>query len=152
MNEDFTGTYYENEHLKFLDAVASFSGSRDDFEKIIDGMSHVSGRARREHVALIKQIFTQNTVLSNQKNSIIPEIDTEMALLLARKSCTRLDTTRSELFNMQHGIIRMFSYLITRSIGDKRERILQIPTTRREDVSTTIDRRPEEKKRGWIFR
>ena len=151
ISEDLSGTYFENEQLKFLDSVASFGESREEFEKILETMNHVSSGARRAYLAVVKTIFTQNIVLSNQRGTEIPECLLDLLILNARMNCTRLDTTRPELYLLEQQITDLFYYLVPRAVGNDRERKLQIPTIIRKDEVTSTERTQEPKKRG-LFR
>jgi hypothetical protein len=153
MEDRLSGSIYESEHLKFLEEVAFLEDIREYLTDVIN-RSRLSQSGKNAYISLVETMFTQNTVLSMQRSPEIPECKLEIALLIARANCRRPDVKKPTIIQIEELIRDVFFYVIPRTIGKERERLLQIPTLRKEEIvtSTQIEKAGENtSQRGWIW-
>lgn len=135
---------YDAEHYVYLHSLYSTEYTDILIERI--NISHLSPKAKRAFVLTVTNFFAPTAFLSYQKDVEIAEIDLDIALNQLTLSCTKVDINLPE-YNHIIELIRAHynRFIISRTTGPERERILQNRTTF-EQVSKIAN--DEEKKRS----
>ena len=143
--DSFSGSAFEGEYFKFLDNITSFADLQNHIIKGIEKAKHLSVTAKEAYKRVVKSMITTNTLLSIQNDTEIPECRMKIELLLARAACTRPDTNRPELLQIERELADVFSFLVTRTLGRERERKLLLPQMHHTSVQTLQEKSGEER-------
>jgi len=143
--DSFSGSEFEGEYFRLLDKITSFTEIQNHLIKHIDTAKHLSITAREAYKRVVKSMITSNTVLSMQNDTEIAECRMELQLMLARAACTRPDTNRPELLQIERELADVFSFLVTRTLGRERERKLLLPQMHHTSVQTLQEKSGEER-------
>ncbi|MFA7162034.1 MAG: hypothetical protein WC083_05635 [Candidatus Methanomethylophilaceae archaeon] len=141
------GVPYVAEHYSYLESLYS-SDYRQYLMDLID-VSHLSPAAKRAFLSTIRNFFSQTAFLSYQRDSEIAEIDLDIALNLLTLSCNKIDINLPEYPHLIELIRAHYNrFIISRTLGTERERILQNRTTYESVSKIATDEEQKRAKRG----
>lgn len=138
---------YIAEHYNYLESLYS-SDYRPYLISRINA-SHLSPGAKRAFVSTILNFFSHTALLSYQRDAEIAEIDLDIALNLLALNCNKVDINLPEYPHLIELIRAHFNrFIVSRTLGTERERILQNRTTYESVSKITNDEEQKRAKRG----
>lgn len=140
--QQIQGSAFEGEHYKFSDLITSCANARKYLHEKINE-ARLTCAAKNALGRVVDTMFDRDTILSNMKDEKIPSLMLELELLLAKACAHRIDIKRSEYPHVENLIRDKFFYIISRTYGRDRERIL-VATERRE--VRTVEQKGEKPK------
>ena len=138
---------YIAEHYNYLESLYSSDYRPFLIERI--NASHLSPGAKRAFESTILNFFSHTALLSYQRDAEIAEIDLDIALNLLALNCNKVDINLSEYRLMIERVRAQFNrFIVNRTLGTERERILQNRTTYESVSKITNDEEKKRAKRG----
>lgn len=138
---------YVGEHYNYLESLYS-SDYRPYLISRINA-SHLSPGAKRAFISTILNFFSHTALLSYQRDAEIAEIDLDIALNLLALNCNKVDINLPEYPHLIELIRAHFNrFIVSRTLGTERERILQNRTTYESVSKITNDEEQKRAKRG----
>ncbi len=138
---------YAAEHYRYLGSLYS-----SDFAPYLISViqtTHLSPRAKRAFISTVLDFFSQTAYLSHQKDVELAEIDLDLALNLATISCNKVDINLPEYPHLLELIRSHYNrFIISRTTGPDRERILQNRTTYEQVSKVESESEQKKSKRG----
>jgi hypothetical protein len=138
---------YVAEHYNYLESLYSSDYRPFLIERI--NASHLSPGAKRGFESTIRNFFAHTALLSYQRDAEIAEIDLDIALNLLALNCNKVDINLPEYPHLIELIRAHFNrFIVSRTLGAERERILQNRTTYESVSKITNDEEKKRAKRG----
>lgn len=138
---------FSSEHYNYLGSLYTSDYTPMLVFKIKE--SHLSPAAKRAFIATIMSFFSQTAFLSHQKDVEIAEIDLDMALNILTQSCNKVDINLPEYPHLIELIKSHYNrFIISRTTGPERERVLQNKTTYENISRIASDEEKKKKTRG----
>lgn len=138
---------YIAEHYNYLESLYSSDYRPFLIERI--NASHLSPGAKRAFISTILNFFSHTALLSYQRDAEIAEIDLDIALNILALNCNKVDINLPEYPHLIELIRAHFNrFIVSRTLGTERERILQNRTTYESVSKITNDEEQKRAKRG----
>ena len=138
---------YVGEHYNYLESLYSSDYRPYLIQRIKE--SHLSPGAKRAFISTILNFFSHTALLSYQRDAEIAEIDLDIALNLLALNCNKVDINLPEYPHLIELIRAHFNrFIVSRTLGAERERILQNRTTYESVSKITNDEEKKRAKRG----
>ncbi len=138
---------YVGEHYNYLVSLYSSDYRPYLIQRIKE--SHLSPGAKRAFISAILNFFSHTALLSYQRDAEIAEIDLDIALNLLALNCNKVDINLPEYPHLIELVRAHFNrFIVTRTLGTERERILQNRTTYESISKITNDEEQKRAKRG----
>jgi len=138
---------FSSEHYNYLGSLYTSDYTPLLITKVAE--SHLSPAAKRAFIATIASFFSQTAYLSHQNDIEVAEIDLDLALNILTQSCNKVDINLSEYPHLIELIKTHYNrFIISRTTGPERERILQSKTTSENISRVVADEEKKKKSRG----